>query len=160
MTQNDTVNFQQELAKSTNPLAPAALAGWRRDAARLAAELLREVSPAAADEVLDLRMALLDGTVSPGGVLRAFFAARNRLESEHYLLFFRLRRVLEPALGVETTVAGGESRREAVDFRHRDVRQLIRSLRRERFEHDLSVFSPEAVAVRVVWRFAPESAVA
>lgn len=161
MPQNEGVNFPQEMVKPKPAVAASsALAGWRRDAARLAAELLREVSPAAADEVLDLRMALLDGKATPGVVLRAFFAARNRLESEHYLLFFRLRRVLEPALGVEVAIPGGESSREAVDFRHRDVGQMIRSLRRDRFEHDLSVSSPEAVSVRVVWRFAAEPVVA
>ncbi|MES2706731.1 MAG: hypothetical protein V4726_09040 [Verrucomicrobiota bacterium] len=149
------MNFQQEMLNPVT-VVPAALSGWRRDAARLAAELLCEVTPGAADEVLDLRSALLDNSMTPGGVLRAFFAARNRLESEHYLLFFRLRRVLEPALGVEVAVPGGDKNRMAVDFRHRDVRHLIRGLRRERFEHDLNVRNPEEVAVRVVWRFAPE----
>lgn len=140
-----------------NPGAKSAgLAGWRRDAARLAGQLLCEVSPSAADEVLDLRSALLNQAVTPGGLLRAFFAARNRLESEHYLLFFRLRRVLEPALGVEVCSDGGGAARMPVNFRYREVPQLVRGFRRERFEHDLSVDRPEDVEVRILWRFARE----
>ena len=129
------------------------LSGWRRDAARLAAELLCVVSPAAADEVLDLRSALLDGRVTAGAVLSAFLTARNRLEQEHYLLFYRLRRVLEPALGVEVSVGSEPGDREAVDFRWRNVAQLSRALQRERFEQDLEVASLEEVEVRIVWRF-------
>lgn len=132
------------------------MAGWRRDAARLAGLLLFEVSPTAADEVLDLRSALLNQAVTPGGLLRAFFAARNRLESEHYLLFFRLRRVLEPALGVEVSSAGSGLVRLPVNFRYREVGQMVRGLRRERFEHDLTVERPEDVEVRILWRFDQE----
>lgn len=157
MIQDGAVNFQQEIL---NPVASVGvMSGWRRDAARLAAELLCQVSPAVADEVLDLRSALLDSRITPGGLLRAFFAARNRLESEHYLVFFRLRRVLEPALGVEISTPGSGPVREAVDFRYRDASQMIRGLRRERFEHDLRVQSLEQVRVRVCWRFAPDTAV-
>ena len=133
--------------------SPRCLSGWRRDAARLAAELLCVVSPAAADEVLDLRSALLDGRVTAGVVLSAFLTARNRLEQEHYLLFYRLRRVLEPALGVEVSVGQEPGEREAVDFRWRSSGQLTRALQRERFEQDLSVFALEEVNVRIVWRF-------
>lgn len=129
------------------------LSRWRQDAARLAAELLCVVSPAAADEVLDLRSVLLDGRVTAGEVLRVFLAARNQLEQEHYLLFYRLRRVLEPALGVEVSVANRTEERRAVDFRWRNAPQLIRALQRERFEQDLEVASPEEVEVRIVWRF-------
>lgn len=127
--------------------------GWRLGAARLAAGLLCVVSPAAADEILDLRSALLDAAVSPAGVLKAFFAARNRLENEHYLLFYRLRRVLEPALGVEISAPGVESVRRGVDFRFRDTLQMRRSLQREWFEHHLSVSAPSTVKVAVIWRF-------
>ena len=130
-----------------------ALAGWRRDAARLAAELLCVVSPAAADEVLDLRSALLDGSVSAQEVLKAFFAARNGLESEHYLLFYRLRRVLEPALGVEVSRKGAVPVREAVDFSWRNVGQVLRRVRRECFEHDLTLSSPSEVLATICWRF-------
>jgi hypothetical protein len=130
------------------------LAGWRKDAARLAAQLLCEVSPAAADEVLDLRSRLLDGNVSAASVLQAFFAARNQLETEHYLLFYRLRRVCEPALALEvSTGPEGETVRAEVDFRCRDFGQLRRHVQRERFEHDLTVQAPGQVKVEVVWRF-------
>ena len=130
-----------------------ALSGWRRDAARLAAELLCVVSPAAADEMLDLRSALLDGTVSAEQVLVAFFAARNRLETEHYLLFYRLRRVLEPALGIEVTRGNAPPVRQAVDFSWREVRQVLRSVRRECFETDLAIDSPSEAQIAVCWRF-------
>lgn len=130
------------------------LAGWRKDAARLAAQLLCEVSPAAADEVLDLRSRLLDGNVSAAGVLQAFFAARNQLETEHYLLFYRLRRVCEPALALEVS-HGPETAPERADvnFRCQDLTHLRRTVQRERFEHDLSVKAPGQVKVDVVWRF-------
>ena len=129
------------------------LAGWRRDAARLAAELLCVVSPAAADEVLDLRSALLDGAASAHQVLKTFFAARNRLETEHYLLFYRLRRVLEPAMCVEVSTDSGGAVRQEVDFTWHGLGQVLRSVRRERFEHDLTVTSPREVRVSVDWRF-------
>ncbi len=129
------------------------LSRWRQDAARLAAELLCVVSPAVADGVLDLRSALLDGRVTAGEVLRVFLTARNQLEQEHYLLFYRLRRVLEPALGVEVSVAHRTEARQAVDFRWLNVAQLTRALQRERFEQDLEVASLEEVEVRIVWRF-------
>lgn len=136
------------------PCSPSrALSGWRRDAARLAAGLLCVVSPAAADEMLDLRTALLDSTVSAMEVLQAFFAARNRLENEHYLLFYRLRRVLEPALGIEVTRKNAPPVRQAVDFSWREVRQVLRSVRRECFEHDLTLASPAGAEVAVCWRF-------
>ncbi|MDB6136242.1 MAG: hypothetical protein JWM59_4485 [Verrucomicrobiales bacterium] len=155
MSHNEAVNLQHGIL---NPVTGSpVLSGWRRDAARLAAELLCRVSPAAADEVLDLRSSLLNTGMTPGGLLRAFFAARNRLESEHYLLFFRLRRVMEPALGVEVSTAAGHHVRSAVDFRYCDPRQLVHALRRERFEHDLTVDRPEEVTVRFVWRFESES---
>lgn len=130
------------------------LAGWRRDAARLAAELLCEVSPVAADEVLDLRSALLDGGVDAEGVLKAFFQARNRLESEHYLVFYRLRRVLEPAVALNVQLPGSPSpSRWPLDFRYRDLGQLRRRVQHECFEHELEVSAPEAVRVEPVWRF-------
>lgn len=139
------------------PLHPVftnrALQGWRRDAARLAAELLCVVSPEAADEMLDLRSALLDGTVSAQEVLKAFFAARNQLEKEHYLLFYRLRRVLEPALGVEVFRKGDAPVRRSVDFSWREVGQVLRSVRRECFEHDLTLSSPSDLRIAVCWRF-------
>ena len=138
---------------SLSGITSRSLAGWRRDAARLAAELLCVVSPAAADEVLDLRTALLDGAVSAHEVLKAFFAARNRLEKEHYLLFYRLRRVLEPALGLDITRNGRPADRRAVDFSWRNVGQVLRSVRREAFEHDLTLGSPSELRVAVCWVF-------
>lgn len=125
------------------------------DAARLAAQLLCEVSPSAADEVLDLRMMLLDGEASAQSVLAAFFAARNRLEKEHYLLFYRLRRVLEPSFGIETATRDLPSHAQAVNFHCRDVRHLKRRAQHEVFESDLRVRNLDEVRVRVVWRLSP-----
>ncbi len=142
------------LPLASPPALDRRLAGWRRDAARLAAELLCEVSPAAADEVLDLRSALLDGTVGAEGVLKVFFLAKNRLETEHYLLFYRLRRVLEPALALSVQLPGeAVPFRHPLDFRCRDLAHLRRSVQRECFEHHLTVGEPEAVKVEAVWRF-------
>lgn len=130
------------------------LAGWRRDAARLAAELLCQVSPGVADEVLDLRSALLDSGVGAEGVLKAFFSAKSRLESEHYLLFYRLRRVLEPALALNVLLPGEvHPYRQSLDFRCRDLAQLRRAVQQECFEHHLEVPSPDSVQVEPVWRF-------
>lgn len=126
------------------------------DASRLAAELLRSVSPQAADEVLDLRSALLDPGVTPALILRVFLAAKQRLEQEHYLLFFRLRRVLEPNLGLR--VGHGESSRiQPVDFHYRSLPQLLRRARQDCFEHDLTLTSPDAAPVAVVWSLATDT---
>lgn len=144
---------------SPAPLSPApirSLAGWRLDAARLAAELLRSVSPQAADEVLDLRSALLDSTITPARLLRIFLAAKNRLETEHYLLFFRLRRVLEPNLGLKLG-RDDAGRIQPVDFHFRSLAQLLRRARQNLFEHDLTLTSPDAASVAVIWSLAPAS---
>lgn len=100
-------------------------------------------------------MMLLDSQASAQAVLSTFFAARNRLESEHYLLFFRLRRVLEPSFGLETTAQDFPARQESVNFRCRDLRHLTRRAQQEAFESDLRLNSPEEVRVRIVWRLSP-----
>lgn len=147
--------MQADFGVSAPTATKRSLARWRMDAARLAAQLLCEVSPAAADEVLDLRMMLLDSNASAQAVLSAFFAARNRLESEHYLLFFRLRRVLEPTFGLETTALDFPARQENVNFHCRDLRFLKRRAQQEAFEADLRLNSPQDVKVRIVWRLSP-----
>lgn len=131
------------------------LPGWRLAAARLAAELLCVVTPGEADHALDLRMELLDFRTTPERLLRVFLQAKSRLESGHYLLFYRLRRVLEPALGLEVEVPSGEVMRLPVDFRFREVDHLLRRVRQEQFEHSLAVASPDLVRVSVIWRLAP-----
>jgi hypothetical protein len=126
------------------------LPGWRTDAARLAGQLLCSVSPQAADEVLDLRSALLDATISAESLLRTFFQAKLRLEDEHYLLFFRLRRVLEPSLGLKS-----QHHIEPIDFQMRSVSQLVNRARQAAYEHDLTLPSPQAAKVSIEWRLPP-----
>src|SRR5690606_32094539 len=102
-----------------------------------------------------LRTELLDPDSSPERLLRVFLTARRRLERSHYLLFYRLRRVLEPALGVEIREPGKAAVRRPVNFRFRSADHLLRRVRDEQFEHALELESPEAVDVSVIWRLAP-----
>lgn len=137
---------------SIESVSVVSLPGWRKSAAKLAAELLCSVRPEAADEMLDLRSALMDFNVSAESLLQTFLTAKNRLEQDHYLLFFRLRRVLEPSLGIKCS---GSEMVEPIDFRTRCVTQLKRRAQQSAFEHDLALASPMEARASIEWRLPP-----
>ncbi|MCX7868500.1 MAG: hypothetical protein N2322_00985 [Terrimicrobiaceae bacterium] len=74
--------------------------GWRRDAARIVEDLFASVSREHWDLLLDLRGLLLSGRDWEEAV-RLFIECRNRLEDDHYLPLYRLRRLLSASLQLD-----------------------------------------------------------
>ena len=131
--------------------SPAVTPSWREQAARIMEELFPATPTAEWDLLLDLRQELLGG-MDWNRTLDLFLACRERLETDHYLPFYRLRRLLTASLHLETGVEGTEAASLA-DLLHRNPRSLAemkRALRRELFEHSLEL--PAHVPVRVVER--------
>jgi hypothetical protein len=122
------------------------LPSWRGQAAAIVQELFAVTSPEAWDLLLDLRRHLL-GSVDCGEILDAFLACRERLEADHYLPFYRMRRLLAASLRLEFGIegAGGKVRplRELLQGGHRSMAEIRRAVRRDAFEHMLE--APESV---------------
>jgi hypothetical protein len=70
---------------------------WRSRAARVVEELFPLTSTSAWDCLIDLRQAILSGTDWDRN-LTLFSHCRHALEDDHYLPFYRLRRLLEAHL--------------------------------------------------------------
>jgi hypothetical protein len=126
---------------------------WREQAARIVEELFRATPADAWDALLDLRTALLSGS-DWNRTLDLFLACRERLEADHYLPFYRLRRLLAASLRLEARVEGDcPEVAPLVELLRRNPRSLAdvkRAVRRELFEHSLDL--PAHVPVRVVER--------
>lgn len=126
---------------------------WRLDAARIVEELFARSSPESWDLLLDLRGDFLGG-VNLTRTLDRFLMSRERLEADHYLPFYRLRRLLSASLRLEsangTAVASADSLEALLRGRLRSFSDLKRKVRRELFEHSLDQVDP--VGLRVVER--------
>ncbi len=101
--------------------------------------------------LLDLRGQLLSGT-DWNHTLDLFLTCRERLEADHYLPFYRLRRLLTASLRLETTVDGSIAEvsllGELLRRKPRSLADVKRAVRRELFEHSLDL--PAHIPVRVV----------
>ena len=122
---------------------------WRADAVRIVEELFPCTPADSWDLLLDLRDQLLLGDWNRA--LDTFLACREKLEAEHYLPFYRLRRLLAESLHLET-ISGAEAQvaplRQILRRKHRSLADIKRAFRREIFEHDLG---PEkALQLRIV----------
>jgi hypothetical protein len=87
-----------------------------------------------------------------GEVLDHFLVCRWRLERDHYLPFYRLRRLLEGHLRL-VTQGGAESEARTVRlalWRHRGMDDLRRRAQREHWENGVAPAGPSGVRVRVV----------
>jgi len=73
---------------------------WRATAASVVEELFSVSAQSAWDDLLDLRMKLLHES-DWAEVLEAFLVCRRSLEEDHYLPFYRLRRILVSHLQLE-----------------------------------------------------------
>jgi hypothetical protein len=104
---------------------------------------------------LDLRVAMIEG-VRWDRVLNLFLVCRERLELDHYLPFFRLRRLLATSLQLEAGSSPELSSNPDLALmlarQPRSLADIKRSIRREWFEHDLDLDDPKLVKVRVVER--------
>ena len=112
-------------------------AGWQLAAAKIVEELFPVTDRAHWDALLELRSALLKGE-NWAAVLDQFLACRIALEQEHYLPFYRLRRLLTTSLRLEVAFPSGachSSDLAALLRRNpRSLGHMARALRREWFE--------------------------
>jgi len=145
------------IVMTTPPAASPLISGhdWKCDAIQIIDALFPVSSRDAWDDLLDLRMAMLEG-VRWDRVLNLFLICRERLELDHYLPFFRLRRLLATSLQLE---AGSSPECSAnpdlavlLTRQPRSLADIKRCIRRDWFEHDLDLEDPKLVKVRVVER--------
>lgn len=78
---------------------------WRATAARIVEELFPVTPEKEWNDLLDLRGLLLRGS-DWGEVLESFSRCRLRMEMDHYLPFYRLRRLLSSHLRLENADSG------------------------------------------------------
>jgi hypothetical protein len=105
--------------------------------------------------LIDLRRQLLAGN-DWASTLNTFLECRKALETDHYLPFYRLRRLLTASLRFDV---GDASRSIAVDSLadllrrgHRSLADMTRAVRREIFEHQLDLPTAEVLPLRLVER--------
>ena len=126
---------------------------WRSDAARIVEDLFRCTRTESWNLLLDLRGHLLEGD-DWDETLDLFLACRQKLEAEHYLPFYRLRRLLADSLRLET--GGSQAHvaplREVLRRKHRSLADMKRTVTREIFEHDLGEAGLDRIQLRVVER--------
>lgn len=128
---------------------------WKSDALRIVDALFPVTPRDAWNDLLDLRVALLDGK-HWDQVLDLFLVCRERLELDHYLPFFRLRRLLANSLRLEAGRLSEPPLNPDLALllarQPRSLADIKRSIRRDWFEHDLDLGDPKAVKVHVVER--------
>ncbi len=124
--------------------------GWRTEAARIVEELFSQTPSSQWDLLLELRSGLLTGQ-NWEKVLECFLHCRLLMEMDHYLPFYRLRKLLTNGLKLE---AGRLNRPNLLDQllrrKHRSLDTIRRALHREHFEHFTDIPLPE---VRLVEQF-------
>ncbi len=131
---------------------PTAPDSWREQAAHIVEELFSVTATEFWDMLLDLRTELLRGA-DWNRTLDLFLACREMLEADHYLPFYRLRRLLTASLTLEVGVQGMKAAplAEVLHRKPRCLADVRRAVRRELFEHALEV-SGAQVPVEVVER--------
>jgi hypothetical protein len=131
-------------------LAETPIPTWRNDALAIIERLFADTAPAHWNDLLDLRTAIVSGT-NWNRTLDLFLACRERLESDNYLPFYRLRRLLSTSLRLEVkSKTGTRHPLAAHHLRHRSLRDLEAALRRDTFEHDLAYSEEAPLTVQVI----------
>lgn len=136
------------------PCSPSPTAPWRAQAARVVEELFPATSTAAWNDLLDLREHFLHGR-DWNAALDLFLRCRERLEADHYLPFYRLRRLLTASLRLEAGEEAAAPMRPLSELLNRhpaSLADLKRAVRREIFEHSPEVPRNARVPLRVVER--------
>jgi hypothetical protein len=130
---------------------PPSKGSWRNDAARIVEDLFLRTPADTWNMLLDLRGHLLHGD-DWNETLDLFLSCRERLESEQYLPFYRLRRLLAESLKLEANrnQACVASLREVLRRKHRSLEDIKRTVTREIFEHDLGDGTGDPIQLRVV----------
>lgn len=139
--------------RSLEALSPTDRLCWRRDAANIVEELFQNAPSETWNTLLDLRSNLLKGR-DWNLTLDLFLEARELLEADQYLPFYRLRRLLSQSLRLETGYAAAaplvESLADILKKKHRSLADIERAVKRECFEHALT---QEITDLRVVESF-------
>lgn len=97
---------------------------WRQRAVRVVEELFSVTPTTAWDDLLDLRQAILHDS-RWNRTLDHFLRCRQRFEKDHYLPFYRLRKLLENHLRLTDPSAGGPPLRLNL-WKHRCFADLCR----------------------------------
>ena len=141
------------ICSADSPVSSSSQKSWRTDAASIVEDLFRCTRPDAWDMLLDLREHLLQGD-DWEETLDLFLACRQSLEAEHYLPFYRLRRLIANSLSLEAGASQPHVAplREILRRKHRSLDDIKRTLRREIFEHDLRQSGLDRIPLRVVER--------
>ena len=128
---------------------------WRHDAAHIVEELFRVTGTEHWNALLDLRERLLSGS-DWEATLNCFLHCRELMESDHYLPFYRLRKLICSSLKLEIDEKNPEfpiaCLAKALRKRHRSLADIRRAVSRELYEHDLGVETPGDVRLRLVER--------
>lgn len=125
---------------------------WRNDAAHIVEELFPVTDPSHWNLLLDLRGQLLAGK-DWNFALDLFLAARQAMETDHYLPFYRLRRLLTAGLRLESEHAIGRTLGDLLQRKHRSLAEARKALHRELFEHGVDL--PAGIpALKIVERAA------
>lgn len=106
---------------------------WKSDAARIVEELFPVTPREAWDGLLELRGLILGGR-DWARTLEVFLACRQMLEQDHYLPFYRLRRLLAVSLQLEGVEGLPTVNLERL-LRCRSFRHVEREVRRAVFEY-------------------------
>jgi len=100
------------------PQSPALIRPWRLTAAKVVEELFQTTSECCWNDLIDLRGLLIRGN-DWTEVLESFLACRRKLEEDHYLPFYRLRKILAAHLQLENGDVSLESLLRKRDFSFR-----------------------------------------
>ncbi len=138
----------------TTIINPPTITGWRLDAAQIVEGLFPVTDPAGWNLLIDLRQALLHGK-NWSQTLDQFLTCRCRFESDHYLPFYRLRRLLSASLKLEAELDAPVEVAALADLLrtpHVSLDSIKKAVRRELFEHRLHLDPASKVPLRVVER--------
>lgn len=91
---------------------------WRLTAAKVVEELFQATQEKDWNDLLDLRGLLIRGTVWEE-VLECFLVCRKKMEEDHYLPFYRLRKILSAHLQLDNEGASLETLLRQRDFSFR-----------------------------------------
>ena len=129
----------------------ASALSWREQAARIVEELFPVTEAEVWNALLDLRGEILHGS-DWNHALDLFLACREQLEADHYLPFYRLRRLLAASLRLKSGADCGEIAplMELLRQNPRSFAEMKKALRRELFEHSLDL--PAHIPLLVVER--------
>jgi len=128
---------------------------WRKDAVAIIEELFPVTSRKEWDRLLDLRALLLNEGCCKD-ILEKFLECRIQLESDHYLPFYRLRRLIAGSLRLEAVMqTGGCCKWRRLCplnelWRHDSLSNFQKAVKREWFEHDVTTSVNDPVTFKVV----------